>query len=67
MKELWFRSVQEPSKLLVRALSNGNISSEHRTYKSDEFIARHIGPRENDKKIMLDTMGCKVRKRVPYF
>jgi hypothetical protein len=49
-------------KIFINNNSNSNNTQirSYRSYKSNEFIARHIGPREHEKKTMLETLGFKV-------
>lgn len=48
------------SRISLKPINAHRFSYEFVRYKSDEFIGRHIGPRENDKKIMLESIGYKV-------
>ena len=50
------------SRINLKPINAHRLSYEFVRYKSDEFIGRHIGPRENDKKIMLESIGYKVHE-----
>jgi len=54
--------IREINSLVYKLFCNNNVQIRAYTAnnKSNEFIARHIGPRDNDKKVMLETLGFKV-------